>query len=44
MDYLGNLEDKRDMILSIDKKVLFALNIYPSLSSKRDNAPAEQNL
>jgi hypothetical protein len=43
MDYLGNLEDKRDMILSIDKKVLFALNIYPSLSSKRDNAPAEHN-
>ncbi len=40
MDYLDQLEDKRDMIISIDKKVLSALNIYPSLSSKRYYAPA----
>lgn len=39
MSYLGELEDKRDMIISIDKKVLSALNMYPLLSSKRDNAP-----
>lgn len=39
INYLGELEDKRDMILSIDKKILSALNIYPSLSSKRYDAP-----
>lgn len=39
--YLDNLEGRREMILSIDEKVLRALNMRPQDLSRWDNAPAE---